>query len=381
MQLIKVDTDRSRDIARFIDFPFDLYKNCPQWVPPLNSELQLVLNRKKHPFYKHSQADFFMVESSGEILGRIAILKNVNYCAHHKEEDAFFYYFESVDDAQVASLLFDAAKDWSRTRGCKFILGPKGFLRSNAFGLLVEGFEYLPALGIAYNYPYYASLVEAQGFYKETDHLSGQMDYSEALNPRIYEVAAKVKARSKFWIKSFNSKAEIRKWIPVVDRVHQEAFQDLAWYFPSTAEEFSLIAKTMIQIADPKLIKLIMSDREVAGFILAYADISKGLQKARGHLLPLGWLYLLLEQKRTKLVNLNGMGFLPRYQGLGGNALLYTELEKTLRQFQFEKAEFVQVDERNFKSKSDMETIGTHWHKRHRTYRLPLDNKINKEDL
>ena len=84
----------------------------------------------------------------------------------------------------------------------------------------------------------------------------------------------------------------------------------------------------MIQAADPKLLKLIMKDDEVAGFIISYADISKALQRTKGKLWPLGWIDLLHEKKVSKVVNINGLGLIPKYQGLGSNALLYVELEK-----------------------------------------------------
>lgn len=105
MKLIKVDTNKREDTRRFIEFPFRLYCACKQWVPPLLSEMKLVLNRIKHPFYRHSEGDFFMIESEGDILGRIAVLQNMNYCAHHATQTGFFYYFETVDDRCVSQAL------------------------------------------------------------------------------------------------------------------------------------------------------------------------------------------------------------------------------------------------------------------------------------
>ena len=93
MRIRKVDTEKQADIRQFIHFPFDLYKNCSQWVPPLASEMRLVLNRKKHPFYQHSDADFFIMESEREVLGRIAVLHNRNYCQFRNEKTAFFLLF------------------------------------------------------------------------------------------------------------------------------------------------------------------------------------------------------------------------------------------------------------------------------------------------
>lgn len=372
MKLIKVDTNKREDTQRFIEFPFRLYSSCKQWVPPLLSEMKLVLNRTKHPFYRHSEGDFFMIESEGDILGRIAVLQNMNYCAHHVTQTGFFYYFETVDDRSVSQALIDACLDWARKRDLTELMGPKGFLRSNGQGMLVEGFEYPPAMGMLYNFDYYPRHLDMLGFEKETDHLSGFMQQEVIFPERFHEAAEKVKKQTGLWIKRFTNRAEMRAMISQVEQVHQEAFQHNPGFYPSTREEFELIADTFIQLADPEIIKVIMKDEEIAGFILAYANISRALQAVKGRLYPFGWLRVLLEKKRTRVVDLNGIGILPKFQGRGANLLLYSELEKTLRQSKFEHGELVAVDERNFRSKSDMENLGVTWHKRHRTYRYSL---------
>jgi GNAT superfamily N-acetyltransferase len=373
MRIRLLNIEKQHDTQLFIHFQSELYRGCSQWVPPLHSEMQLVMDRSRHPFYQHSEADFFIAESEGQVLGRIAVLYNHLFCEYHKQATAFFYYFESIHDPEVSAGLFNAALDWCRVRQVKSILGPKGFSRSSGLGLLIEGFEYSPAVGIPYNLSYYPALVEQIGFKKETDHLSGYLDKIQHFPENVYTIADKVQQRSKFWVKTFRNKAEMRRWIPAVEIVNQKAFQNNPGYYPSTPEEFQLLANGMIQIADPHLIKLIMHEDNVAGFIIAYANISNALRESHGRMWPWGWLWLARDMKRSKQVDLNGVGLLPEYQGLGGNALLYTELEKTLREFNFEQAEIIQVDERNFKSKSDMERLGVHWSKRHRTYRLDLD--------
>ena len=372
MKIRKIDTNLQSDIKKFKNFPFNLYETCKQWVPTMDSEISLALNREKHPFYQHSEADFFVAESEGQVVGRIAAIHNNNYSNFHHCPIGFFYYFETIDDVEVAHSLFSAAVDWVNQFSVKYILGPKGMLRSNGVGLLIEGFDYLPAMGNLYNYPYYQQHVESFGFVKETDHLTGYMDSTHRFPEKLYRVAEKVKQRGSFWIKTFKKKSEMEQWIPALNVVHHEAFVNNPGYYPTTKEEFELLAKSLIQVMDPRLPKLIMKDENVAGFILPYPNVNKGVQKAKGKIWPLGWYHLMREQKQTRSVDINGLGLLPKYQGLGGNALLYTELEKTVRQFNFDKAEIVQVDEKNFMSKSDMETLGSHWYKRHRTYRLDL---------
>lgn len=374
MKVRKLDTENPRDVNQFIRFPFGLYKNCEQWVPPLISDMKLVMNRRKHPFYQHSEADFFIAESEDDVLGRVAVLHNRNYCQHHKTQTAFFYFYEVIEDKQVSDALLDAIVKWCKQRQLNRIMGPKGFLRSSGMGTLVKGFEFTPAMGIPYNFAYYPSLLEAWGFEKLLDQFSGHLEAQsyKKLPERLHEIAEKVKQRGNFWVKSFKNANEMRQWIPYVKKVQEVAFLDNPNYYPSTDAEFSLIANSMIQIARPRMIKLVMKGNEVAGFVISYPNISRGLKKSRGKLFPLGWLYLLWDKWFTKVVDFNGVGLLPQYQGLGANAMLYVELEKTIRQFGFERGEFVQVNEDNFKSKSDWDNIGIIYHKIHRTYQYSL---------
>ncbi|MDX9864494.1 MAG: hypothetical protein RBT34_06795 [Anaerolineaceae bacterium] len=330
------------------------------------------MDRKKHPFYQHSDAAFLLAESEGVPVGRIAILHQRNYSAFHKAQYGFFYYFDVINDRQTSRALFETAIQWARSRGIKYILGPKGFARSSGIGLLIEGFDYLPAVGMNYNYPYYQRFVEDAGFTKWTDHLSGYMTTGQQIDPRIHEAAAKVRQRKHFKVISFQTKREMRAMIPAINIVNQEAFQSNPGYYPSTPAEFDMLAKNMIQILEPGLPKLIMKDDEVAGFVIAYKNISRGIQKSKGKMWPFGWIALLRDKKQSRLIDINGVGLLPKHQGLGANALLYSELEKSIRSSGCEIAEFVQIDEQNFKSKSDMERIGVTWHKRHRTYQLSL---------
>ena len=145
-------------------------------------------------------------------------------------------------------------------------------------------------------------------------------------------------------------------------------FKNNPGYYPTTEEEFNLMAESIMAVSDPRMIKAIMKEDKVAGFIIAYPDISRGLQKTGGKIYPFGWISLLIEKKRTRVVDLNGIGLLPEYQGRGANALLYSELEKSIRPYNFERGEYIQIDERNFRSFSDSQTMGVTFHKIHRLY-------------
>ncbi|MCD6303310.1 MAG: hypothetical protein J7M15_07310 [Anaerolineae bacterium] len=369
MHLHVLDTTRRQQVNRFVRFPFELYADCPQWVPPLLSEARKPLNRARHPFYAHSDAAFFLVESGREVLGRIAVLEHRRFNRIRGERLAFFYLFDCIDDAQASGMLFDAAFSWARDRGLVGIVGPKGFLQADSQGLLVDGFEHRPAVNIAYNYAYYDALVKAAGLWKETDYYSGLITRETGLPKRFLDVADKVSKRRNFRVKSFASKDEMRAWIPRIGHIYNTAFMEHWEFCPVTEQELEMIGERLLAIARPEFIKLVLKDDEVAGFVFAFPDISDGLRKARGRLLPLGWWHIMRAFRTTKHINFNGVGILPPYQGSGANAVMYAELTRTLLQGDYTTGEAVQVEERNLKSLGDMKALGVCWQKVHRIYR------------
>lgn len=375
MHVRQLDTTNHRDVTQFVQFPFDLYQSCPQWVPPLISSAKDLLNRQKHPFYQHSQADFFVVESEGQVLGRMAMLQNNTFNRYQQRNAAFFGYFDVVSDIDVARALFKTAFAWAKGRGLTELIGTRGLMGADG-SVLVEGFEYPPALGIPYNYPYYDAFIKDSGLEKDTDYLSAYRvihPYLENMSARAYRLIEKVKARYNLDIKTFTAKKELRQWIPRLIAVHHHAFRQLHSYYPPTEAELKLIIETVETIANPELIFLLLHNDDIVGFLLAYPDISSALQQTGGRLWPLGWARLLWAQKRSCHANVAMLGVLPAYQGKGGSAILYAELEKAFDRLGIKTFELVQVEEKNKKMLVDMDHIvEVDWYKRHRHYRCEL---------
>ncbi len=120
----KINTDNKAQVKQFAEFPYRLYKACPQWVPPLFVDAYLPLNRKKHPFFEHSDADFFLALRDGQVVGRICAAENKLFNEYHQTKKAQFYGFESIDDLEVARCLFEAAFQWAKQRGMDTMIGP-----------------------------------------------------------------------------------------------------------------------------------------------------------------------------------------------------------------------------------------------------------------
>ncbi len=377
VRIHEVDTNRRRDVERFVDIPFRLYKGCPQWVPPLRSETRFQLNRWKNPFYRRNDAAFFIAERDGRDVGRIAVLHPQYYNEFKGLQNAHFYLFESIDDQEVANALFDHAAEWARARGLNVLRGPLGFMAADGFGMLAEGFEHRPAVGIPYNYPYYPRLAEGWGFQLEERVLSGYLDVMRLRREfpqRVLEVAEKVKQRYGFSVKTFRSKRELKEWVaPRLAEVYNRTLTHIAGDPPVSEEEVAAVADNLLMITDPQLLKFVMKGEEIVGFLFCFLDISEGLQRAWGRLFPFGFIHILRDLRCTTWLNLNGMGIAPEYQGLGGTTLMYAELYRAVQNFpRFRHADVVQVSEFNVKSLNEMGKFGVRWYKTHHIYRREL---------
>lgn len=372
MKIRKLDTNNKKDLRKFIQFPFDLYKDNPYWVPQLREDTRKVLDKDNHPFYQHSDADYFLAEDNNRTVGRIAAIANSRSNSANTLDSVFFYYYETINDSEVSGALFDAVIDWTREKGHTQVYGPKGLLQGDGIGLLVDGFDYVPAVGIPYNFDYYDRLVKEAGFEKKYDYFSGYVDTSIGLSDKVRRVAEKVKKRSGFWVRQFKTKDEIMSITPELRHVYNSAFGGSEGFSPITEEEIVVIAKRMLSVADPRLIKLVYKEDKIIGFLFSYPNISRGLQKTNGRLFPFGWFHIMREFKTTKYMDSNGIGILPEYHGLGPTAVIYTEFEKTFREFNFEFVETVQTREDNLASLGESSNFIMDWVKTHRIYQLNL---------
>jgi len=374
MHIHRLDPTERRDVRRYVEFPFRLYRENALWVPPFVDEVRAQLDPDRHPFYEHSEAAFFLALEGDEVAGRIAVLDNARYNRYKGERTAFFYHFDVANDRAASRALFDAAFDWARGRGLDLMWGPKGFIAADGQGLLVEGFEHRPALGIPYNYSYYGELLEDAGFEKQLDFISCYMDRQMAILPsRFLEVAEKIKRRRGFRTVRFRTKAELRAMVPRVAAAYNSAFVEVQGYVPVTEAEAKAIGDRILAVADPTVITLLMKGAEIVGFVLGYPDLSAAIQRCRGRMWPTGWYHLLREFKRTRWLNFNGAAILEPFRGLGGNALMYAELYHTLiGRTQYEYADLVQVQETNTRMIQELQALEVKPYKKHRIYRRSL---------
>ena len=377
IEIRKVNTENKKEVREFVQFHYDLYKDCPQWVPPFRNDIETMLNKKKHPFYEHSDADFFTAWKDGKIVGRTAVLNNTAYNKYHNQSSGDIFLFDSIDDQEVANALFDAAAEWARSKGLNKLKGPKGFSLFDGYGVLVEGFEQRQSMNFScYNYPYYQKLYETYGFYRINEYTSMQAKVSEFDFPeKVYKVADIVKKRGKLKIMTYKNKADIRKDAKRICEMYFDSIKNNWEYFPLTQKEFDFFVDNVLTFVVPGLLRFITNEEdEIVGFLVNFPDISAAMQRHNGKLTnPALLLDMVLELKKTQYCALNGLGLLEKYHKSGGNALLYCSMMEIMKQYpQFEYVEALQMADTAHEVQREMATLGLKPIKRHRVYEVEI---------
>ncbi len=358
----------------FIALPKALYEGCPYWVPQFDLDVREAL-RKRHPYFLRADAEFFLLRSEGgRAIGRMCATLNPAYQRQHGRSCAHFSMLDAVDDAEAFAALADAASRWASARGATSLEGPLLYGGSSGSGILVRGFDKpAPMTMMAYNHSYYGERLEQAGFTKLFDLYGADISPgSFKLPERVESLARKVLARGRFSVLRFRSKREILARADEIARMYNATLADHPENYPLSEAEIERVKKDLLLVADPALVKILAYDGAIVGYLFAFPDASEAMRKNGGRLGPVELLRLLAGLKRARKALFNGMGILPDYQRLGGNALLYAELAETIGSRSFEEAEVVQIAESTELMLRDIERLGAKVDKVHRVYSLPL---------
>jgi len=366
----KLDTRSKAHVRRFIDLPVRLYAGDSRWVQPLRKEVRETLCRDRHPFYEDSHADFFLAVRDGRDVARVAVLENRPFNQYHGVQEADFCYFDCENDLEAVDALFQEVISWARPRGLNRVVGPKGFNAFDGYGVLIDGFEHRQLMTMMnYNHPYYAHLLEQVHFQKVVDFVSCWVRCDCFRMPeRIMKAAERVRRRNSVHFETFRSKRELAGWAQRLGEAYNRTFVQNWEFRPLKAAEIDLLLRNLLILADPTLVKILAKQDQVIGFLLGFPDVSAALQRARGRILPWRILDILWEARRTEWLVLNGAGILPEYQGAGLNALLYSEIERTVRGSRFKYAHITQIAETAVQMRHDLQELGAHPFKNHRVY-------------
>ncbi len=314
---IEVITVKGRsELKAFIDLPWRIYTEYPRWVPPLKKEVRRMLDPRRHPFWEFSQRILFLARRGSETVGRVAGIIDGNYNRFHREKMGIWGFFECADDPEAAAALFSAVETWVRQKGMTFMRGPLNPSTNYEVGLLIDGFDYPPALGMTYNPSYYPSLVESCGFTKEKDLLSFLVD-SAYQPPEWMERLAERLARKKgIRVRPFRLKDSDAEFA-LMREIYNASWSGNWGFVPVSGKEIRDLQKNLVKFADPDLAFFIYYEQEAVAVCVVLPDINPVLKRLNGRVGLWGLLKKLIY--RREIIGLRGLifGVKEEYRQLG----------------------------------------------------------------
>ncbi len=360
-----------RDEKAFIKFQWKPYEGNPVWVPPLLLDRRKLMDRRRNPFYLHADAEFFLAERGGEIVGRIAAIVNHNHNREHDENIGFFGFFECLDDRDVAFALFDTVVAWLRERGVSAVRGPASPSVNDEYGMLIEGFDRSPAILMSYNPPYYPKLVEAYGFTKAKDLYSWYLHKDKVFTEKMIRVSEAAKKRQGLVFRSINMKDfdnEVRK----VHEIYSRGWMKNWGEVPLTDAEFAYMAKDLKPVVNPELVIIAESKGRPVGFGLTLPDYNSILRhNKRGWLIP-ALVRMVFLKKRIDYSRIVILGVLPEYRNSGIGGILFYETARAITGNGIDHGEASWVLEDNVMMNRGAQLMNGEIIKKHRLYQLPI---------
>lgn len=362
-----------QDLKTFIYLPLHIYKGYKNYVPPVFSDEWKLHNPKYNKSLANCDVIRVLAIEGGKPVGRIMGIIHKTYNEKPGEQTARFFQFDCVDDAAVSHALISFIENWARSNGATKLIGPFGFSDKDPQGAQIEGFEYLPVIVTPSNPPYIPVLIEKEGYTKQEDCVSYNLPVPQKL-PGVYETVYKrLAANTNFKVVEFTSKKQLKPYIIPVLRLVNETYGDLFGFVPMTEAEMKTFAAQYMMVLDPTCVKVVeTAQKDIAAFIVAMPDMSPGLQKAKGKILPFGFLYLLAAAKKTKQLNLMLGAIKPRYRGIGLNVLMAKAIIDTALQRGYTLIDSHLVLENNTRMCAELHNLGGKIYKRYRIYQKRL---------
>lgn len=323
VRIVAVESRRDRE--RFLKLPERLYRDDPNWVPPLLLERRILIDPRRNPFFENAQARLFLaLDSRGTPRGRIAAVVNRSHLAVHGDGAGFFGLFECERDPAVAAALFDAAGAYLRGHGLGVMRGPENLSVNDDIGLLVEGFDSPPAIMMPHNPPWYSELLLGYGFAPCMRLWAYRAQRSEPIPERLTRAAALARERHGLVVRAIDVR-RFREEIGVIHAIYTEAWRDNWGAVPVTRRELEHAASAMRWIGDPELCLVVEVRGEPAGFSLTLPDLNQALARAHGRIFPLGLLRLLWHRRRVDGARMLLMGVARKFRYMAVDACLYHE--------------------------------------------------------
>ncbi len=303
-----------KDLDAFLHLPYDIYADDPYYVYPLLAQLKEFFDKKKNPFHNHAETQTWLARRDGRVIGRIGACIDRYHNEHWNQTTGFFGFFECIDDRDVAHTLIDTARDWLREHKMTIMRGPLNFTTNHDNpGLLVKGEPAPPVTGMAYNPPYYQTLLESyDGLAKCKDLWAWQIRADGIkLSDRMAEGAKRIlKGETDLIVRPINKK-DFRNEVELIRSLYNQCWHENWGFIPMDPEEFYFSAKEMKTMVNENLLLIAEWKGEPIGFSMTIPDFNLAMKRVKGKLFPFGIFKFLMDRKKITYARTLLLGVLP----------------------------------------------------------------------
>lgn len=366
MAVTVFEVKESRALKEFIDFPWEIYRNNPAWVPPLRQEMKRIINPQTNSFLQSGPFRLFLAVKDGVVAGRIMAQIDQKTNAVKDRKAGNISLFESIPDYRVATALFNSAVAFHREHNMTSLLGPVSPTNGDDYrGLLLNDFNRPPVLMNSYNPPYYPEFFERYGFRKQLDLYAYYFDVHVPRTPKAVEYARR---RYGYTIDPINL-ARLEKELIDIKRVLDEAMPE-EWpnLIPPDLDALKKMAKNLRPLVDPNLVFIARHKGRPIGFNLTLPDYNQVLIHLRsGRLFPTGWLKFLYWKRKIDGLRFFVLFVVPEFRKKGVSAAIFLETFAAVQRHGYRWLEGSTIGEINREMRNDVERAGG---KHYRTYRI-----------
>lgn len=370
---LRVEPESGRSGRRaFLGLPYRLYAGLAGFVPPLRMAEAALLDRRRNPFFQHSDAQHFLAWRGRRAVGRVAAVENREHNRAHGERIGFFGFFDVEPDPEAATALLDAAAAWCHERGLGALRGPASYSTNDTCGLLVEGFGERPAVQMPWNRPDAEALVLGAGLRPVKDLLAYWIPATIPVPERFERVVARQVERAGIRLRPLNL-ARFDLEIDLLRDLYNRAWEANWGFVPATEAEFRHAAKDLRQVVDPDLSAVAELRGRPVGFSAILRDVNAVLRpRGGGRLLPTNLLRLLFGLPRVRRFRVITLGVVPEARGKGINEAFFLHALRACREKGGEGAEASWVLADNQRMRAPIEAVGGRISKRYRLYERSL---------
>lgn len=370
-----IEVTSRQQYRAFFQFPFDLYRNCPQWVPTITKEEMDIFDPQKNAVFEHAMARLFLAKKKGKIVGRIAAMINWVEVEKLQKTKVRFGWYDTIDDLEISQKLIETVEAVAIAEGMTYIEGPMGFSNMDKAGLLVRGYEHMNTMITWYHYPYQKTHLERLGLKKQSEWIEFKIDIYDAKDSpeKVKKFARVIKARYKLKTLAFKTTKDVEPHVDKMFELLNQTYNKLQSFVPIQQHQIEVYKKKYLPYVHPDFIKCVVDENdEMIGFAITMPSFTKALKRINGKMFPFGFYHLWRALRKNNRASFYLIGIKESYQSKGVTAIIFQDIQEMFNKRGITEVETNPELEENKAIQSMWKNYKHELHKRRRTYRKDI---------